>query len=640
MIHINRCTVSHVLGCIFYLIANQSHLNGFSNNWADQHNLLRPCTFGVNKDSVGSPMTSRNETSCVGVELSTDSVHKIYIFSLYWAVQTFSTVGYGDIIPVNKAEIWFTICSIIIGILFYCVIVSRVRSVVSGFYASKNSMDEKMSIMENFLVEKGVPNDFLDKCKSYQEVVWNYQKGATQEEITSLLPEDIQIQSVLLSLPKNLIIKSLSDLFLEELARRLKLCYYQCDRKYPLYCKGERPSKLAILIKGKVEFSKRDFNPNNEFVSDEINQVVESGGLAEKEFLCQSRYGSTAWATAPLSTILEISKQQFYDALSSTGLSDQFETILKSVELSERTVPADIMSSSCVGSVTNDLWFLSALLSFNISEYWDMFLLLTNLFVGLTLPFYPAFSFDTGFAHAYDTLDQVRVIPASQWIISKGWRLFIADIFVLVIYALDTIIKLNKYPDKNLRQFIDSELPLHILSLVPVSTILWGLKLSYYGDSIDSRSVAFTRLLFVFRLKNYDDLLFNALQSIQRILRRFVRSTLGVPNGVKRLVKTMLNLMIWSFYVSTGLCIIGFQREINCLVDHHVNPSHDDFAVYDQYCSWLSYNFKDFYELKIIDVFLASTLFASYTVSSVGTCFHLNSNLINDENSINTISIW
>jgi hypothetical protein len=36
-----------------------------------------------------------------------------------------TTIGYGDITPVNNAEIWFTICAMLIGVSFFALLVEQ-----------------------------------------------------------------------------------------------------------------------------------------------------------------------------------------------------------------------------------------------------------------------------------------------------------------------------------------------------------------------------------------------------------------------------------------------------------------------------------------------------------------------------------
>ncbi len=52
------------------------------------------------------------------------SIESIYIDSIYWAVTTMITVGYGDIVPVNTSEKLFTMAVMMLacGVFAYTVI--------------------------------------------------------------------------------------------------------------------------------------------------------------------------------------------------------------------------------------------------------------------------------------------------------------------------------------------------------------------------------------------------------------------------------------------------------------------------------------------------------------------------------------
>lgn len=53
---------AHFIGCIFYIMANTEHLSGNNFNWADNINLIRDCTFGIEKSSLP---TTANPTPCL-----------------------------------------------------------------------------------------------------------------------------------------------------------------------------------------------------------------------------------------------------------------------------------------------------------------------------------------------------------------------------------------------------------------------------------------------------------------------------------------------------------------------------------------------------------------------------------------------
>ena len=60
-----------------------------------------------------------------------------YLASVYWAVTTMTTVGYGDIAPVTDSERIFTVFAMIVGGGFYGYVVAQATRIVMDFDAQR-----------------------------------------------------------------------------------------------------------------------------------------------------------------------------------------------------------------------------------------------------------------------------------------------------------------------------------------------------------------------------------------------------------------------------------------------------------------------------------------------------------------------
>merc|ERR1711939_406245 len=58
------------------------------------------------------------------------SMPTVYLTSIYWAMTTMTTVGYGDIIPTSDSERFFSIIAMIVGGAFYGYLVGSITDVV------------------------------------------------------------------------------------------------------------------------------------------------------------------------------------------------------------------------------------------------------------------------------------------------------------------------------------------------------------------------------------------------------------------------------------------------------------------------------------------------------------------------------
>ena len=76
--------------------------------------------------SKGDITTNTNWITEAGLE-DADLISK-YTISLYWAVVTCTTVGYGDILPSNNFELFWAMVIIVFGVAVFSFILSNLAS--------------------------------------------------------------------------------------------------------------------------------------------------------------------------------------------------------------------------------------------------------------------------------------------------------------------------------------------------------------------------------------------------------------------------------------------------------------------------------------------------------------------------------
>lgn len=127
--------IIHVAGCLWY-----------ASHFGDPFSYINWITYNGIKD---------------------DSMLVKYIYSIYWATVTCTTVGYGDILPMNGYELIWAMIIICFGVAIFSYILSDLSSKFSDITKSYNINQEKITQIENLDKKFGIGNVLLEKLLEF-----------------------------------------------------------------------------------------------------------------------------------------------------------------------------------------------------------------------------------------------------------------------------------------------------------------------------------------------------------------------------------------------------------------------------------------------------------------------------------------
>jgi hypothetical protein len=127
-----------------------------------------------------------------------------YIRSLYWAVVTMTTVGYGDITPGRNVEYVFTIGVMMLGASMYAFIIGNLASLFSSIDATRTRFFARVDAADEYLRARDVSPQLNDRVRRYYEYLWDRHRGVQKDMLFADLPAPVRLQ-VLLQLERELL---------------------------------------------------------------------------------------------------------------------------------------------------------------------------------------------------------------------------------------------------------------------------------------------------------------------------------------------------------------------------------------------------------------------------------------------------
>ena len=150
--------IAHWLACIWQLLARtegnkDDWVSNYYSNWVDADRM---------SDCYDASEFRNEFLACCGI-----STWSMYISSLYWALVTMSTIGYGDILPTTTAERFFVVCAMLIGTSVFAYVVGSVCTIVASMDKKSSEHHELMDTLNAMARELHIKEDLQMRCRDF-----------------------------------------------------------------------------------------------------------------------------------------------------------------------------------------------------------------------------------------------------------------------------------------------------------------------------------------------------------------------------------------------------------------------------------------------------------------------------------------
>ncbi|CAK4070104.1 unnamed protein product [Aphanomyces euteiches] len=123
--------------------------------------------------------------------LGNDYSHAVtlqYLSSLYWAIVTMATIGYGDIVPKTKNELIIAMFVMVIGVSMFGYIVGNITALVDNLNASGRMQSERLTMLKEYVIARNLPKHTGKRILDHFEYFYRHRSVFDEEAILSNLP--------------------------------------------------------------------------------------------------------------------------------------------------------------------------------------------------------------------------------------------------------------------------------------------------------------------------------------------------------------------------------------------------------------------------------------------------------------------
>ncbi len=179
-----------------------------------------------------------------------------YLYSLYWALTTLTTVGYGDITPTNDVERGYTLFALLTGALVFGYMLSSIGSLVQAIDRQSALVEEKMDGIKEYMVFRKLPRDLTVRMRKYYEYYYSRKTAFDEAEILGGLSMGLRIEVVSAVMESTI---GRIPLFTEHIDKSFQLELFpmlQPCAAAPgdvIFLKGDPSDSLYFLLKGEVD---------------------------------------------------------------------------------------------------------------------------------------------------------------------------------------------------------------------------------------------------------------------------------------------------------------------------------------------------------------------------------------------------
>ncbi|XP_059538761.1 potassium voltage-gated channel subfamily H member 3 isoform X4 [Myotis daubentonii] len=195
--------LAHWVACVWFYIGQQEIESSASElpeiGWLQElaRRLETPYYLvGRSPAAANSSDQSDNcssEANRTGLELlGGPSLRSAYITSLYFALSSLTSVGFGNVSANTDTEKIFSICTMLIGALMHAVVFGNVTAIIQRMYARRFLYHSRTRDLRDYIRIHRIPKPLKQRMLEYFQATWAVNNGIDTTELLQSLPDELR----------------------------------------------------------------------------------------------------------------------------------------------------------------------------------------------------------------------------------------------------------------------------------------------------------------------------------------------------------------------------------------------------------------------------------------------------------------
>uniref|UniRef100_A0A3Q1J5R2 Voltage-gated delayed rectifier potassium channel KCNH4 n=1 Tax=Anabas testudineus TaxID=64144 RepID=A0A3Q1J5R2_ANATE len=170
--------LAHWMACVWYFIGRSEIESNSPASWdiGWLHELAKPRTTN------GSGMTLNGGPS----------VRSSYVTSLYFALSSLTSVGFGNVSANTDSEKIFSICTMLIGALMHAVVFGNVTAIIQRMYSRRSLYHTRTKDLKDFIRVHRLPKALEQRMMECFQTTWSVNNGIDVSELLKDFPDELR----------------------------------------------------------------------------------------------------------------------------------------------------------------------------------------------------------------------------------------------------------------------------------------------------------------------------------------------------------------------------------------------------------------------------------------------------------------